>query len=279
MAEGSVARAAAWTLLVATLLLAWPWTLAWFGRRRGRWLQAVPVASETQLRDGLARPGGPRAATLAAWCALVAAAATLPAGRGLHAADLDAGLLWLLALAVAVVPWLRRPDGGVIAGALVTVGLCLVPPVLHAASLGLADVVIAQQGGMGNWFLVRDPFQFLAAGLFLVAIAMIWPPPPPVAAGLDGWLATAVRAGLPLVLCHLLVVAYGGGWWGVAVFLDAATLPNTVIKLLLAVAAAAALRRHVAWMAPRALHWLLPLAALLCVVGSACWMVVSGAAW
>ncbi len=279
MAEGSAARAAAWALLTATLLLAWPWALAWLARWRPRWLLSVPVTSLPRLWAGLQAPGGPRGATIVVWCALVTAAAMLPAGRGLQAADLDAGALWILALVLAALPWIRRPDGGVIAGAVMTVGLCLVPPVLQTASLDLADVVIAQQGGMGNWFLVRDPFQFLAATLFLVAIAAIWPAAVPAPRGLDGWLGAAVRAGLPLVLCHLLVVAYGGGWWGVATFLDRATLPNTLIKLLLVMAGVIALRPHVAWMAPRALRWLLPLAALLCAAGSALWLVASGAAW
>jgi hypothetical protein len=279
MSEGGAARAVLWSLLVATVLLAWPWLLAGTRRRWPRSWPRVPATPWPDLQQTLGTVGRPRGAVIAAWIALVTTATALPLARGLQAADLDAGLLWLLALAAMVLPWHRRLTPGATAATVVAVGLAVLPPVLHTASGNLADVVVAQQGGVGNWFLLRDPFQLLTGMVLLLTIAVTWPPPSAAPCGLDGWLDAAVRAGLPLVLAHLLVVIFLGGWWGVAPWLDDLGALNSLLKIALVLAAALTLRPRVTWLRPASVPWVLPLTALLGLVGSACWMTAVGAAW
>ena len=78
--------------------------------------------------------------------------------------DLRLGtLLTLLALLEHVLDFLRGQwDRTLAAGGLATVALCLAPVALRTASLNLADIAVAQQGGAGNWFLIREPFCVLA---------------------------------------------------------------------------------------------------------------------
>jgi len=272
-------QALAWGFGAAAGLLAWPWLLGWLTRRRPAWLEPALAPAPADLRGAAASRGPLGGATLAAWLSLVLAASVLPLGRDRMAADLDAGGLWLLALATAALPWQRRLPAGVVAGAVVAVASGLLGPVLRVASLNLSDLVIAQQGGAGNWFLLRDPFLLLGAGIQVLLIALLWAPAPAAAGrGLDGWFAVAVHAGVPLVLAHLLVVVHLGGWWAPVPALDGLEPLQTLLKVAGVLALVIWLRRRVLWLAPRALQWLLPLAALACATGSAVWMLASGAA-
>jgi len=281
MSEGAPGRALVWTMAVGLALLAWPWVLAWLQRTRPAWLAGTGVVDLTVLRRGLDRAGAPRPGTVAAWLSLVTVAALLPAGRGFFAADLDVGVFWLAVLVLPALPWADSRGVTLTAGGLSTLALCIAPVALRAASLNLADLAIAQQGGAGNWFLLRDPFLLLAAMVFLLTVATLWPPPTEARSdsGPQVLLDAALRAGLPLVLAHLFVVIFLGGWWAFAPFIDGAALVNTVLKTLAVVAALLLLRRQTAWIDTANLRWLLPLASLVCATGGAIWMTLTGAAW
>jgi NADH:ubiquinone oxidoreductase subunit H len=280
MSEGSIGRALVWSLAAATVLLAWPWLLAWLQARRPAWLAGSRVTELATLRAGLDHPGGVRAGTLAGWCVLVVAAAILPAGRGLLAADLDAGLLWLAVLSLLAISGGAARTWRHATGAVVTLVLCVLPAVLRTASLNLADLAVAQQGGAGNWFLLRDPFLLVAAVVFLLTVATSWPPPAPAgASGAQLGLEAALRAGLPLVLAQLFVVVFLGGWWAFAVFVDGAALVNTLLKIMATLTVVVVLRRRSQVGDPRHLERLLPVAGLVCAAGSAIWMTLTGAAW
>ncbi len=280
MSEGSPIRALIWSVAVGLGLLAWPWLLAWLQRRRPEWLTGVQVVDLPALRAGLDRPGSVRSGTLVAWLGLVTVAAVMPAARGLLGADLDAGLLWVITLAVLAVSGSAGLVPRWTASGLMTLTLCILPIVVRSASLNLADVAIAQQGGAGNWFLIRDPFILMAALVYLLAAAALWPRPSTTdAPGAQLVLDAAVRAGLPLVLAHLFTVVFLGGWWAFAPFLDGAALVNTGLKTLAVMVVLVALRRRSDWTDSEHLIWLLPLAALICAVGGAIWMTLTGAAW
>ena len=281
MNPGAPGRALIWTLAVGTALLAWPWLLAWLQRVRPAWLAGTGVVDLDVLRRGLDRPGALRPRTVAAWLSLVTVAALLPAGRGLFAADLDVGVFWLAVLVLPALPWADSRGITLTVGGLSTLALCIAPVALRAASLNLADLAIAQQGGAGNWFLLRDPFILLAAMVFLLTTATLWPSPTGVrsAGGAQVLLDAALRAGLPLVLAHLFVVVFLGGWWAFAPFIDGAALVNTVLKTLAVVVVLLLVRRQTAWIDTAHLGRLLPLASLVCAAGGAIWMTLTGAAW
>jgi len=281
MSEGAPGRALIWTVAVGVALLVWPWVLAWLQRTRPAWLAGTGVVDLDDLRRSLDRAGAPRPGTVAAWLSLVTVAALLPAGRGFFAADLDVGVFWLAVLVLPALPWADTRGITLAAAGLSTLALCIAPVALRAASLNLADLAIGQQGGAGNWFLLRDPFLLLAAMIFLLTTATLWPSPTTArtGGGPQVLLDAALRAGLPLVLAHLFVVVFLGGWWAFAPFIDGAALVNTVLKTLAVVAFLLLVRRRTAWVDTANLGRLLPLAGLVCAAGSAIWMTLTGAAW
>lgn len=274
-------RALVWSIGATLVLALWPWLLAWLRARRPQILAGTATLALADLGAMLRAGGRLRGGTLLAWTALATAAAILPAGNGWAAAELDAGLLWLVALAATALAGLclsdSRPAAPAAAG-LLTLVLCLAPVVMHTASLHLGDLAIAQQGGAGNWFIVRDPCLFLAGGVYLLAVAALWPAPPPAAAGgPDGLLAASLRAGVPLVAAHLFTVAFLGGWWAFLPALDGLSWLHTALKNLSVVALLLWLRRRPALCAARHLTWRLPLAASAACLGAVLWLTLSGA--
>ncbi len=273
---GTVAMAAVWTLAVAAGLLAWPWLLALLAARRPGWLPAPLTPSAGQLRQAW-RGGAPAdPLSLAAWCALVLLAALLPTSSGWVAADLDAGLLWVLTLAVIcwLAPGRTRLTPATAAGAVITLAAACLPVVLRAATLNLTDLVVAQQGGAHNWFLVREPFLLLSGGCFLVTVAALWSDQP-AAGRADPW-SQALAWGRPLVAAHVFGVLFLGGWWAFVPFLDGLPWLNSLLKALVALAILAWLRRR-RWVTPALLlGWLPPVALLVCLASLA-WLILGGA--
>jgi hypothetical protein len=299
MNEGMPLRALAWGLMTALVLLAWPWILAWFKMRRPRVLVGIEAPDIADLEDLLHGPGLPnahgrryamignlRGGTLLMWIALAATASLIPMGNGWLAADLDAGLLWVAMLAFAATAGLHMSDPRstiAAAGGLLTIFLCVTPLAMHTAGLHLGDLAMAQQGGAGNWFLVRDPFLLISGIVYLLAVAALWPAwRPPLTdrrgtVGLDGMLMISACAGLPLVLAHLFTVAYLGGWWSFMPALDGLSWAQTILKNMVVWAAVLWLRRHPAWCSSGNLVWRLPLAAMISSLGAVFWLVLSGA--
>jgi hypothetical protein len=265
--------AVAWTLAVVAVLVAWPWLLA---VRPGRWTAPVPGPSRDDLRVAW-RAGAPvRPGTLLAWWALVLMASLLPAASGSLAADLDAGLLWVLVL--ALIGWLSRPSSSLshsaVVGGVITLTAVVLPVVMRAATLNLSDLVVAQQGGAGNWFVVREPFLVLSAGICLVSLAALWKDAEQAAVS-DPW-SLVLAWGRPLVGAHLVVVLYLGGWWAFVPFLDGLPWLNTAIKTLVVLAGLSWLRRR-RWATPDLLCGWLPALTLVVGLASLAWLIVGGA--
>jgi len=271
--SSALMTAVAWTLAVVAFLVAWPWLLA---VRPGRWTAPVPGPSRDDLRIAW-RAGAPvRAGTLLAWWALVLMASLLPVASGSLAADLDAGLLWVLVL--AMIGWLSRPSRSLppsaAVGAVITLTAVALPVVMRTATLNLSDLVVAQQGGAGNWFIVREPFLLLSAGICLVSLAALWSDTEQAVAA-DPW-SLVLAWGRPLVAAHLVVVLYLGGWWAFVPFLDGVPWLNTAIKTLVVLAGLSWLRER-RWVTPRLLSGWLPALTLVVSLASLAWLIVGGA--
>lgn len=161
-------------------------------------------------------------------------------------------------------------------------------------SLNMNDIVINQQGGIWNWNLLHDPFLFVAFILYFISsIAEVNRGPfdmpeteSELVAGYHveytgmrfAFFFLAEYANLFLVSC-IATAVFLGGWQPVA---GPVMLPGLVfvIKAVLLVL----LQMWVRWTLPRLrvdqlMHtcWkvMVPLA-LICVLGSGVWMIVSG---
>lgn len=271
--SAALTTAVAWTLAAVLLLVAWPWLLT---VRPGRWTVPLPGPTRDDLRSAW-RSGAPvRAGTLVAWWALALTASLLPAASGSLAADLDAGLLWVMVL--GLVGWLSGPSPSLprstVAGAVITLTTATLPVVMRAATLNLSDLVVAQQGGAGNWFIVREPFLLLSAGICLVSLAALWTDPDRAELS-DPWSLVLVW-GRPLVAAHLVAVLYLGGWWAFVPFLDGVPWLNTAIKTLAVLAGLSWLRTR-CWVTPRLLTGWLPALTLAVSLASLAWLIVGGA--
>ena len=281
MTPAAILTPLSWTMLATLVLLAWPRALARLSVVRPGWLAGTPVPDHVRLAaadlEGLA--GRPLAA--AGLVAMGAAAGLLPFGRHLHGADLDAGLLWFALLLLLASPWAGHGRRRAAAGLVLTLGLVAAPVVMRTASLNLADIVIAQQGGLGSWYLLRDPMLSLCGVVYLLAMAAAWPPMPRSEhAGLDYVLRAAVAAGQPLLLAVLFAVLFLGGWWAFMPYFDAVPVMPMVGKTVVTLAVTVVLRRRLPATADaRRLRRLLPTAALAAGSAAVLWMVMSGAGW
>lgn len=282
---GTVGMAVLWTLGAAAALLAWPCVPGWLARRRPGWVApwAPPPAAIVAAWRRLASPGP---SVLVAWTALVVVLAVVPWGGRLMAADLDAGLLWVLALAIlgwAVVAGRGPGAAGAVgasraagaAGAVFALVGAVAPVVMRAATLNLADIAVAQQGGAGNWFLVREPFLLGAGIVYLLTVACAWSPAADRADGeVDPW-RLALAWGWPLAASLLFSVVYLGGWWAFVPTLDGWPWLNTALKALAVLGVLLSLARRPV-LSTHLLRGFLPLVALLMAAGSLAWLVIGG---
>jgi len=239
--------------------------------------------------------------------------AAIPWGPTFVSADLDLGLFYIFAVSSMVIigilmaGWASNNKWalyGAARGAAqmvsyeIPLALATIPVILYTGSLNTQDIVIAQQGGLLNWNFVRDPFLFVAFIVYFISsIAETNRGPfdmPETESELVAGYHTeytgmrfaffflAEYANLFLVAI-IAAVVFLGGWWAPLPVLD--FLPpalTLVVKGFLLVF----LNMWVRWTLPRVrvdqlMHvcWkvLIPLT-LICVVGSAVWMMVSGQA-
>jgi NADH-quinone oxidoreductase subunit H len=125
-----------------------------------------------------------RLAPYAVMLGVFSAFVTLPFGSRLIAADLDVGVLFLLAVTSLVVVgvlmagWASNNKwsllGGVRAAAQIVsyelpAGLAVLVVVLGAGSLSMQDIIRAQGGAPWDWFVFRDPFCFAAFFIYFTA--------------------------------------------------------------------------------------------------------------
>lgn len=264
------------------LLCVWPEVDRWLDRR------LAPVGEETDGGPDLRRRVLWRLAPRGrgGWLrlgALLLALAPLPASASLVAADLDAGLACVLAAGLLALAgaWLDDPQAVTAQLPTVAIGglslaLAGVPIVARVSSLNLADIVMAQQGGLGNWFLWRDPFLLLATAGFVATAACLVPDPSVRLGRFDA----AGPAAWTLVTSVLGACLFLGGWWALVPALDAAPVVHLAAKVLLLAAVQVWLRGRLP--RPHGDHAseppvrLLLVATLAGAVGSTAWMVLSG---
>jgi NADH:ubiquinone oxidoreductase subunit H len=274
------------TYSAATLLLlaAWPEVEA-VAVRVVRWRRGgnPPGASRVALPARLIGRLTP-VPTLGGWlrfAAVLLALAPLPLTARLVAADLDAGLAFvlaaaLLALAAAALDEPRRVVDRLPAVAVggLTLGVATVPVIVRVASLNVSDIVIAQQGGLGNWFLWRDPFLLVATGSYVATAACLRPP------AASGELDPAGPAAWTLISSAVGACLFLGGWWAFVPALDGAPAAHLATKIVALCVAQVWLRARL----PRPDDptageppvRLLLLTALAGVAGSLVWLVLSG---
>lgn len=266
------------------------------------------LGKEDLIPDGADRPLF-RAAPVIVFLGSMLAWAAIPFAPGFVAADLDLGLFYIFAVSSAVVigvlmaGWASNNKWalyGAARGAAqmvsyeVPLGLAAIPVVLAAGSLNMTDIVLAQQGGVLNWFLLRNPFMFAAFFLYFIAsVAEVNRTPfdlPETESELVAGYHTeytgmrfaffflAEYANLFLVSC-IATVLFLGGWQPVFGPTVAPALVF-VIKAVLLVLTQIWLR----WTLPRLrvdqlmyVCWkvMVPLA-LICVIGAGIWMMVAG---
>lgn len=239
--------------------------------------------------------------------------AAIPWAPGFVAADLDLGLFYIFAVSSMVIigilmaGWASNNKWalyGAARGAAqmvsyeIPLALAAIPVVMYTGSLNTQDIVFAQQGGIWNWFVFRNPFLFVSFFLYFVAsIAETnrgpFDMPETESELVAGYHTeyTGMRfaffflseyANLFLV-SMIAVLLFLGGWWAPIPGLDFLPAALTfVIKGVLMVF----LNMWVRWTLPRVrvdqlmhLCWkvMIP-AALVCTVGAGLWMMASGAA-
>jgi len=239
--------------------------------------------------------------------------AAFPWAPGFVAADLDLGLFYIFAVSslaiigILMAGWASNNKWalyGAARGAAqmisyeIPLALSVIPVVMYTGSLNTQDIVIAQQGGILNWYFLRDPFLFIAFVMYFIAsIAETNRGPfdrPETESELVAGYHTeytgmrfaffflAEYANLFLV-SMIAVMVFLGGWWGPIPGLD--FLPpalNFIIKGVLMVF----MNMWVRWTLPRVrvdqlmhLCWrvMIPVT-LICVIGAGLWMMASGAA-
>jgi NADH-quinone oxidoreductase subunit H len=239
--------------------------------------------------------------------------AAIPWAPGFVAADLDLGLMYIFAVSsmavvgILMAGWASNNKWalyGAARGAAqmisyeVPLALATIPVIMYTGSLNTQDIVIAQQGGVLNWFVFRDPFLFVAFFMYFIAgIAETNRGPfdmPETESELVAGYHTeytgmrfaffflAEYANLFLIAL-IAVMVFLGGWWAPIPFLD--FLPPALTFIIKGVMMVF-LNMWVRWTLPRVrvdqlmhLCWkvMIPVT-LICVIGSGVWMMVSGQA-
>ena len=236
--------------------------------------------------------------------------AAIPFAPGFIAADMDMGLFYIFAVSnlavigILMAGWSSNNKWafyGAVRGAAqivsyeIPLALAALPVVMATGSLNMVDIVVAQQGGIGNWYLFYNPFVFIAFVIyFICSIAEVNRNPfdlPETESELVAGYHTeftgmrfaffflAEYANLFLVSCVATAV-FLGGWWSPLPGVAFAPALGFVVKATILVF----LQMWIRWTLPRLrvdqlmyVCWkvMIPLA-LIAVVGAGIWMMVSG---
>ena len=236
--------------------------------------------------------------------------AAIPFAPGFIAANLDLGLFYIFAVSglavigILMAGWASNNKWalyGAARGAAqivsyeIPIALAAIPVVMYTGSLNMNDIVYAQQGGVTGWFLLRNPFLFLAFLVyFICSIAEVNRTPfdlPETESELVAGYRTeytgmrfaffflAEYANLFLVSC-IATAVFLGGWQNPVPGVNVAPGLVFVVKATVLVF----LQMWMRWTLPRLrvdqlmyVCWkvMIPLS-LLCVVGAGIWMMVLG---
>ena len=226
------------------------------------------------------------------------------------AADMDMGLFYIFAVSslavigILMAGWSSNNKWalyGAARGAAqivsyeIPLALAAIPVVMATGSLNMVDIVLAQQGGFGSWYLFYNPFVFIAFVVyFICSVAEVNRTPfdlPETESELVAGYHTeytgmrfaffflAEYANLFLVSC-IATALFLGGWWSPVPGYEFAPALAFVIKSALLVF----LQMWLRWTLPRLrvdqlmfVCWkvMIPIS-LIAVVGAGIWMMVSG---
>lgn len=144
------------------------------------WLQPIADALKLMMKEIVIPTKSSKFLFLLAPILAIAPAlgawAVIPFDRGMALSNLDAGLLYILALSsvgvygVIIAGWASNSKyailsalrvGAQIVAYEIAMGFALVGVLMAAGSLNLGDIVEAQSGGVSNWFVVWMPPLFL----------------------------------------------------------------------------------------------------------------------
>jgi NADH-quinone oxidoreductase subunit H len=152
------------------------------------WAQTIADALKLLLKEDLVPESSDRVlfkmAPFIVFLGAFAAYVVVPFGVSSYVADLNIGILYVVALGslsvvgIIMAGWASNNKyslyGGMRAAAQIIsyeipAAIALMTVIIPVGSLSMVDIVKAQQGGIQNWFLFRNPFIFFAFFVYFIA--------------------------------------------------------------------------------------------------------------
>jgi NADH-quinone oxidoreductase subunit H len=152
------------------------------------WAQTIADALKLLLKEDIVPDSADRTlfrmAPFIVFLGAFAAYVVLPFGVSSIVADLNIGVLYILALGslsvigIIMAGWASNNKYSLIGGMRgvaqiisyeIPASIAIMTVVIPAGSLSMVDIVNAQKGGIQNWFLLRNPFTFLGLIIYFVA--------------------------------------------------------------------------------------------------------------
>jgi NADH-quinone oxidoreductase subunit H len=151
------------------------------------WAQSLADGLKLMLKEDIvpkeADPLLFRLAPVLVFVAAFASLVVLPFGAYSIVADLNIGILYIVAVAslsvvgILMAGWASNNKyalyGGMRGAAQIVsyeipAALAIMTPVILVGSLSMQDIVAAQQGGIHHWFIFRNPFTFIAFFVYFI---------------------------------------------------------------------------------------------------------------
>jgi NADH-quinone oxidoreductase subunit H len=152
------------------------------------WAQTIADALKLLVKEDIVPDSADRTlfrmAPFIVFLGAFAAYVVLPFGASSIVADLNIGVLYILALGslsvigIIMAGWASNNKYSLIGGMRgvaqiisyeIPAAIAIMTVVIPAGSLSMVDIVNAQKGGIQNWFLLRNPFAFLGLIIYFVA--------------------------------------------------------------------------------------------------------------
>jgi NADH-quinone oxidoreductase subunit H len=152
------------------------------------WAQTIADAIKLLLKEDMIPASSDRVlfkmAPFIVFLGAFAAYVVIPFGASSFVTDLNIGILYVVALGslsvvgIIMAGWASNNKyslyGGMRAAAQIIsyeipAALAIMTVIIPVGSLSMVDIVTAQQGGIQNWFLFRNPFTFLAFFVYFIS--------------------------------------------------------------------------------------------------------------